>query len=105
MSKQALIKAFKNYYKLSPEKAETLYRIQEEVIPETDQLNFEKNDTYKFLESLIQDKEKYNILVSVLWMKGHGINFERSFTHLDHFSPEVASDYPQIYRFLINPKF
>lgn len=105
MSKQALIKAFINNYKLSPEKAETLYRIQDEIIPQTNQLNFEKTDTYKFLESLIQDKEKYNILVSVLWMKGHAMDFERSFVYLNHFGPEEASDYPQIYRFLINPKF
>ncbi len=95
-----MIKAFITNYKLSPERAETLYRIQEEEIPQTDQLNFEKTDTYKFLESLIQDKEKYNILVSVLWMKGHGMDFERSFIYLNHFDPEEASDYSRIYRFL-----
>lgn len=100
-----MIKAFKRNYKLSPQRAETLFSISEEVIPRTEQLNFEKTETYKFLESLIQDREKFNILVSVLWMKGQAMDFERSFIYLNHFAPEEASDYTRIYRFLMYFEF
>jgi hypothetical protein len=100
MEDSFLIRHYREVYKISQSQAEIIYFIGKATEGQNGKLDPMNPETYKILNSWIDDRDKLYGLISLIWANSQSLSFGKAFIHLCLYQPKEAKDYIKIYSIL-----